>query len=351
MTDLFALQDEIAASVVDAIKIRLAPGDRGVQPRPQLRNVEAYRHYLQGRFQRHTKNNVVLAMRSYEEATRLDPEHGMSWVGLAEAYVLSTHYGLIRTVDGCARAREALATAEHLQGDSPEAGYVEGFMAFMERRWAESSAAYYRVLEQRPNHVQTLGSFGATLCVRQHFLEGKGLLDRCRDVDPLAAFPRALTAMGLLASGKPSEALRYCDDALSLEPDHMTAMWASGVAYIGLGRIDEAIARFERGLELTRRSPFFIGLLGWGHALAGRTNEARALLNELSARPSDAPRIGSDIWLLAALGEIEKAFQELARAEAEYQPFVYYTAFPGFDPLRSDPRFRALLARLGLAVV
>ena len=159
-----------------------------------------------------------------------------------------------------------------------------------------------------------------------------------------------MTGLCLVASGRPEEALPYLDDALAFEPDHITTMWTSGVAYIGLGRIDEAIARFERGLELTQRSAFFVGLLGWGYAVRGRTDEARALLAELNARPSDAPRIGSDIWLLAALGEIEPAFQELARAEAEYQPFVYYTAFPGFDPLRGDPRFAALLNQLGLRI-
>ena len=348
VTDLFALQDEIAGSVVEAIKIRLEPGDRGVQPRPQIRNVEAYRHFLQGRFQRHTKNNVVLAMRSYEEAIRLDPEHGMSWVGLAETSVLSAHYGLLRGSDGCARAREALAVAERLQGDTPEAQYVVGFMSFIERRWHDSEVAYRRVLDQRPNHVPTLGSFGATLGTRQRLEDGRILLDRCREADPLAAFPCAMTGLCLVAAGRPEEALPYLDDALAFEPDHVTSLWVSGIAYVTLGRVDEALARFERGLELTRRSPFFLGLVGWGYAVAGRATEALAVLAELNARPSDAPRVGSDIWLLAALGEIEPAFQELARAEAEYQPFVYYTAFPGFDPLRGDPRFAALLNRLGL---
>jgi len=96
------------------------------------------------------------------------------------------------------------------------------------------------------------------------------------------------------------------------------------------------------------RAPFFLGVLGWALAAAGRDGEARTVLEELRARPAASPTAVSEAWLLGALGEIDDAFDVLARAEEEHRGLLYYTGLPGFDSLRADPRFGALLERLGL---
>jgi hypothetical protein len=96
-----------------------------------------------------------------------------------------------------------------------------------------------------------------------------------------------------------------------------------------------------------RGAALFLGVLGWALAAAGRRDEARKLLQELRALPT-APHFVSEGWLLGALGEIDAAFEALARAEEEYQAMLYYTGLPGFDSLRADPRFGALLERLEL---
>lgn len=104
----------------------------------------------------------------------------------------------------------------------------------------------------------------------------------------------------------------------------------------------------ERGVTVTRRAPFFLGILGWSLAVAGRDSEARMVLEELRARPAGSPTAVSEAWLLGGLGEIDDAFAVLAHAEEEYQGLVSYTGLPGFDSLRADPRFGAFLVRMGL---
>ena len=99
---------------------------------------------------------------------------------------------------------------------------------------------------------------------------------------------------------------------------------------------------------MTHRAPHFLGVLGWALARrAGRTKPARSSTS-CAPRPPEAPALVSEAWLLGALGQIDEAFEVLARAEAELHPLLCFNGFPAFDPLRADPGFTALLDRLGL---
>jgi TolB-like protein/Tfp pilus assembly protein PilF len=345
--DVFAVQDDITRGVVDAVKARLSPGEHAVRARPQSVNVEAYRSYLKGRHLR-GKEDHAGALRAFEDAVRLDPSHAPSWTGLAEITVLASVFGVIPARDACATARRALATATRLQGESAEGWHVEAFMGWVERRWAAMETAWRRAIELEPDNVLALASFGIVLCSRQRLDEALPFLERARKADPLASFPYALTGKGLLTCGRPQEALRYLEDALTFEKEDATALDSAGMAHVALGQLEEGIATLERVVAISRRGAHFLGTLGWALATAGRPSEARTILGELRARPPGAPTVVSEAWLLGALGEIDAAFEVVARAEEEYLAFLYFTGDPGFDPLRTDPRFGALLERLEL---
>ena len=205
--DVFAVQDEIAAGVVDAVKARLAPGSHALPARPPARNLEAYRCYLRGRHLRHTIEDHAGALSAFEEAVRIDPSHAPSWTGLAELNVLAAHFSLVPAREACAAARAALSTAERLQGESADALYVEGFVAFIERRWQAMEVAYRRAIDLQPGHVQALAAFGVMLSTRQRLPEALPFFKRAEEADPLAAFPYSLTGGGLLVCGRPEQAL------------------------------------------------------------------------------------------------------------------------------------------------
>ena len=199
--------------------------------------------------------------------------------------MFSAHMGMILPRAACASARKALDIARQLQGESAEGLHVEAFAAFLERRWEAMETAWRRALEIEPRHVLALGSFGITLCARGKPDEGLALFERAREADPLASFPYTLTAWGLLVCRKPQEALRYAEDALGFEKEDASALGASCIANVALGRLEEAIAAGEHVVEVSRRAPMFLGVLGWALAVAGRSEEARAILEELQARP------------------------------------------------------------------
>jgi tetratricopeptide (TPR) repeat protein len=344
------VQDEIAAGVVDAVKARLAPGSHALPARPPARNLEAYRCYLRGRHLRHTIEDHAGALSAFEDAVRIDPSHAPSWTGLAELNVLAAHFSLVPAREACAAARAALSTAERLQGESADALYVEGFVAFIERRWQAMEVAYRRAIDLQPGHVQALAAYGVMLSTRQKLPEALPFFRRAEEADPLAAFPYSLTGGGLLVCGRPEDALQSCEDSLSFEQDNLIGLWVSAMALIHLGRKEEGIARAKRAVAVSQRGPHFLGLLGWALATSGQVDAARTILDEMRARPAGSPTAVSEAWLLGALGETDAAFEVLARAEAEYQPFLYYTGLPAFDPLRVDARFTALLGRLSLPV-
>ena len=348
LEDVFAVQDEIAAGVVEAVKVRLAPGARTVHGRPHARNFDAYRSYLLGQHLRYAKEDHGGAVRAFREAVRLDPAHAPSWTGLAESLALSAHMSLIPAHEARAAAREALSTALVLQGESADGLHGEAFVAFIERRWKAMEAAVRRAIELQPTHVPSLGLLGMCHCLHQKPDAAEPFFERAREADPLASFPYMLTALGLLTARRPQEAHRYAEQALTFEKEDASALFCSSLANVALGRYEEGIAAAEHGVAVSHRGADFLGLLGWALATAGRNDEARTLLEELRARPATAPPIVSEGWLLGALGEIDAAFQVLARAEDAYQLWLCYTGLPGFDPLRADPRFTALIARLEL---
>jgi len=346
--DVFAIQDEIAAGVVNAVKARLGPRSRPVHARSQAHDLEAYRSYLKGRHLRGVED-FGGAIGAFEEAVRLEPAHAPSWTGLAEITVLAAHMGMIPPRAACTSARKMLATAKELQGESADGLHVEAFVAFLEFRWDAMEAAWRRAIELQPDHVLALGSFALSLCARQRLDEALPLFARAREADPLASFPYTLTGWGLLTCGRPEEALPYLEDALTFEKEDASAICALSIANAALGRFDAGIEAGEHAVAVARRAPFFVGVLGCALAAAGRDGEARTVLEELRARPAASPTVVSEAWLLGALGQVDDAFDVLARAEEEHQGLLSYTGLPGFDSLRSEPRFASLMRRLDLS--
>ncbi len=346
--DVFAVQDEIAAGVVEAVGARLAPGRHAILPRPQPRNLEAYQHYLRGRHLRYTKNDIGSAARSFEQAIGIDPEHAPSWVGLAEVKVLGAFYLLLPAREAHRQAKDALATAARLQGETATALYVEGMIAFAERDWPAAERLLRRALELEPHHVPALCRLALLFSVLGRPDDATAPLQLARDLDPLSPWPLAMTGLCLLSSRRPREAERYLAQASDFDKENTLALWASGLALVMRGRADEGIEALTRASTPSHRGGFIHALLGWAFAVAGREDQARAVLAELRMGGAQPSENVAEAWLLAALGEADGAWAILERVEETCQQTLLLAGMPGFDPLRAALRFAAMLERLGL---
>jgi TolB-like protein/Flp pilus assembly protein TadD len=346
--DVFAVQDEIAAGVVEAVRARLAPGRHLIVPRPQPRNLEAYQHYLRGRHLRYTKNDVGSAARSFEQAIGIDPEHAPSWVGLAEVKVLGAFYLLLPAREAHRQSKDALATAARLQGETATALYVEGMIAFAERDWPAAERLLQRALELEPHHVPALCRLALLFGVLGRPDDATAPLQLARDLDPLSPWPLAMTGLCLLVSRRPREAETYLAQASDFDKENTLALWASGLARVMLGQAAAGIETLTRALTPPHRGGFVHALLGWAFAVAGREDQARAVLAELRLGGAQPSENVAEAWLLAALGEADGAWAILERVEQTCQQTLLLAGMPGFDPLRADARFAAMLERLGL---
>jgi len=157
-------------------------------------------------------------------------------------------------------------------------------------------AAWRRAIELQPTHVLALASFGISLCTRQRLDEALPFLERARQADPLASFPYALTGAGLLNCGRPQEALRYLEDALSFEKEDATALDTVGMARVVLGRLEEGIAALEHVVAVSHRAAHFLERWGGrsrpqaGKARPGRSS--RSFEHGRRRRPPSSPRPG-----------------------------------------------------------
>jgi len=117
---------------------------------------------------------------------------------------------------------------------------------------------------------------------------------------------------------------------------------------IAVGKIDDGVTAARRAVEISRRSPFFLGLLGWALAEAGEREEAEVVLDEIHSRRADFPLLPFEACILAAFGDKEAALAILAQTIDEYQPIACYLGLPCYDRLRDDPRFALLAERIGV---
>lgn len=257
-------------------------------------------------------------------------------------------YSLAPARASYAKAKEALAIAAREQGETAEAKYVEATIAFGEGNWLTSERALNRALGLDSDHVLALCWRARLFVALGRSVEAWPVLQRAREVDPLASYPSASTGFCLVASGQPADALRYLHQALDFDGDNTLALWSLGAALVAPGRAEEGVALLQRACTPAHKGGHVHAALGWALAAAGRTDDARDLLEALRTRPEPAPPIVAQAWLHAKLGETAAAFDVLDRAASESQALMAFPGFAGFDPLRADRRFDAFLRRLGL---
>ena len=350
LSDVFAIQDEIAAGILDEFRIHR---DGAAQKR--VLNVPAHDAYLQGMYalNKWTDGAVRHAIVHFNEAIAQDADFAPAYAALAEAQVwLYSSLGILPARETVPHARRAVDRALALEPGLAHAHKVRGLIA-MNHDWDRGAAerALTRALQLGPGSASThlWNAWRLALLEKRHDL-ALIELEEAERLDPLDL--QVKTQIGYIHHFRHDldRAIAQFEKVVALEPSFAFAHYALGDACTQRGEYERAIDEFNRAIELDGRSVNHVGVLGYLHARSGNRDLANEHLEELKARAANG--YVSPMWfalVYLGLSDLESLFHWLNRAFEERDgSLILVTAAVEFDPVREDARFMALLDRMGV---
>jgi serine/threonine-protein kinase len=345
--DPIALQERAAAAV------RAQLGGERARSRP-VANLAAQSFYRQGRYHldQRTEDGLTRAVTYFDRAISEDAQYAQAHAGLADAFGLLAHYGVLGPADAWPRTAAAAQMAVSLDDQSAEAHTsLAHVRATQDWNWSAAEQGFRRALELDPRYTTAHHWYAAACLVPLRRLdEAREEMIIAQSLDPVSSIIARDLAMVHYYRRDFEAALDQCDHTIELNPHFAPAYWSLGIVQEQLGDLDESAAAFQRAVLLSPRTPRLIGALGRALALAGRTDEAVDARSALQQRAADRYVSPLDFaWIELGLGDVDAALGCLERAFDERAfDLINAHADPRFDVVRSDHRFVALAARLGL---
>ncbi len=354
LTDVFAIQDEIATAIADKLKVTLGVGAEGRLVRPPTANLEAYDLYLKGHALTKQRGPALLrAVECFEQAIALDPRLALAHAELAEALLLMSLYGMVSSAEIRDRARQATSKALELDPELVTGQMVLGLYSLMaEFDRVKASAAFARAVELDPLDVdaRTLQAVFDLCYIRGSHAAAQTQLRGVIESDPLSASVRAQFALVLAWAGKTDEAVAQARRGIELDPNAFYPQWTLLHA-LALGPNPmEAIEVGQPMLARFGRHPWLMMAMAFANGSAGRRDKAEALHAELVARSGgEYVQPGALAAAAVGAGRNDQAYQHLREAARVRDPLLTATAlhWPAFAKLRQEPRFLEVLRLVG----
>src|SRR5438876_8019917 len=352
-TDVFAVQDAISQKVADALALRLSGQEKSRVTKRYTENSEAYQLYLTGRYHwsKATPPDIRKGIGFFHQAIELDPEYAMAYAGLAAANRALAMNADVPAKDCLPQAKAAALKAIELDDSLAEAHSALSFgLIWYDWDWTTAEKEAKRAVALDPNSGMAHFAYAHILSDQGHHSEAIAEIARARELDPLFFLFRALEGMMLHHAGRNDEALTQLRKTVELDSNFWATHLMLGKVYTAQRKYPEAIAEFTKARQLSGGNSESIGSIGYVDALAGDKEKARAVLEELKALSTQRYIPSSNVGLVYnGLGNQNEALSSLERACEERDPRVTLLKVdPRWDSLRDNPRFVAILKRIGL---
>jgi serine/threonine protein kinase/tetratricopeptide (TPR) repeat protein len=352
--DVLVLQADVVRAIAVSVHATLQPRERDRLAVVRAVNPETYEAYLKGRYQwnRRTREALQLAIDHYTRALRIDPTYAPAHAGIADCY---NQLATVLVGGGPPREYRSQAAAHavkalQIDADSAEAHAALGYVRHYTWQWAEAEREFRRAIDLNPSYALARLWYANLLMSLGRFEESLREVQAARDLDPFSLIANTNVGWVLHHAGRPREAADQMARTLELDPDYPQAHFRLASTRAALGDLDTAFRHATRFAELTDRSASAVSLLAELHAMAGRTDEARRLLGEcleIGQRQYVPPTVPAAAYV--ALGEVDAALTALERGYNDQSNQLAYLANdPRLEPIRTHPRYQALLARTGL---
>jgi tetratricopeptide (TPR) repeat protein len=354
--DLLRLQDEIARAVTDEIQVKLTPQERAHLASSHPVNPGAQDDYFRALHFRHkweasyaSEQDLLTAISYFRQAVEKDSNYALAYAGMADTYIVlgSPHGGNYATKETLPLAKAAATRAVEVDPLLGEAHFaLAQTLELSDWNWSEAERQYKLALELSPNYAPAHVEYGRFLQALGRNDEAMKQMAYATELNPRDLQTRFMVAFVTYAA-------RQYDSAISQLKELNTSY--PGIGDFGLGwcyrekkMYPEAIAALERCVVRSGRAPLLLANLASVYGFAGRKREAVKLIDELKER-SGQHHISASLFSEAyiGLGKNDEAMAWLERAYEERDTWmVYIKSFPGWDALRSEPRFQALVRRM-----
>ena len=357
LTDIFAIESEIAKSVAENLNARLNVRAEQVLAARPTENPAAHELYLKGRYFWNRRNTASLRKAGdyFQQAIDLDPNYALAYAGLADVHSILPIYAGTAPKDDVPRALAAARKAVELDSNLAEAHTSLGNALLFDAQLKRGEQEFRRALELNPNYATAHQWLAECLQGQGRFPESLAENERANELDPLSFIINISYASSLSGVGRNDDAIKQAHKALDLDPDSVPGHEVLGQTYEEEGRLDEAIAEYHKANELTA-TPANFAMLAHAYAKTGRVAETRKILDKLTAI-STQRYVGAYPLAIVhlALGDKDEALRLLEQSFVERDVllqglFGSIKIDKRLDPLRPDPRFQKLVERFDAGI-
>ncbi len=354
MEDVFAVQDEIAQSIVATLRVNLAGAEREPIVKKPTASLTAYNHYLQGRYHlnQRTEESIRRAIASFEQAHCDDCSYALPCAGLAEAHMLLGVGGYAETDEGEAltKAKQAATHAVEADPNCAEAHIALALVSFRKDwDWETAEAEFRRGIALNDGYATGHHQFAMFLAILCRLDEALREIDRALELDPLSVIISTARGRILHFMGRYDEAIEQFERTITLNPQFAGVYFDLSVSCATKGMYPEALAAAREMGRLSGGQIREWTLEALIHGGMGEQDKARAAVRKVEefSKTHDIQRMTRG-FLRVAMGDLDRAFDDLEEAcERHEAGLVYLQCEPSFAVLRSDPRYESLARKIG----
>ena len=355
ISDVIAVKQAIVREVTAKLKLKLTGEEQRWLAKGDSTNTEAYRLYLRGRYfwNKRTPDGIKQAIAEFQQAIERDRHFALGYVGLADCYTGLTFYNFAAPHETMPRAKESAIKALALDNTLAEAhASLAHVLMNYDWNWSEAEKEFRRSIELKPDYGTAHQWYAIHYLTATNRLE-KSIqeMKRALELEPASLVMNTFMGATLYYAGRYDEAIDQCRRTVEMDPNFAVAHWHLGLAYEQKQVFDKAIEEFKKAISLSGGSPLMRAALGRVYAESHKKYEANEMLNELNELAKRQYVSAYEVAkIYVALGNSEQAFQLLAKAYAEHSfHLVNLNVCPQLNSIRSDPRFRDLVQRIGLS--
>jgi TolB-like protein/Tfp pilus assembly protein PilF len=352
LTDIFAIQADIAEQVAQSLRVKLISKEKDAIEKKATVNPEAYTLYLKGRYfwNERSPEGLKKAIGYFEGAIRLDPNFALAYSGLADCYLIQLDRGWVSYGEAGAVAKGYAEKAVELGGDLAEAHTSLALALQMQWDMAGAERELKRAIELKPNYATAHHWYWSTLIHNGRLEEAFEHEKRAYQLDPFSSVVSQGIGIGLLYMGRVREAIAQFEKLAEIDPGFASVHFWNAWAHESVGEYDQAIEEAKKAVELSGRNYYPMTALASLYLRAGNREPAIRLLEEIQSDSSGRYKSPTQLAMIKfELGEGDEAIRLLQRAYQEHDSaLLYFQELPWLAKYRSDPRWLEIERKMWL---